>query len=260
MNNETSSLNNRPAWVDLATSDPAAAHDFYAKLFGWHIDVSADPQYGGYATASTSAGNVCGIGPKMDPNAPVAWSLYIGTDDPTTLAEKVSHAGGHVIMPPFDVGDQGKMAVFQDTSGAFISAWQANQMTDFVTDTPGAYTWAELNARGVEAVLPFYERVFGWTHRTSPMGEGQPPYNEFQLDGQSIAGAWEMNAMVPAQVPSYWQIYFAVDDVDAAFAEALALGGKQMVAPMDFPGGRFGIVTDPHGASFGLLKLRPRAA
>jgi hypothetical protein len=25
------------------------------------------------------------------------------------------------------------------------------------------------------------------------MGEGQPPYTEFLLDGQSLAGAWEMN-------------------------------------------------------------------
>jgi predicted enzyme related to lactoylglutathione lyase len=27
-----------------------------------------------------------------------------------------------------------------------------------------------------------------------------------------------------------------------------------MVAPQDFPGGRFSIVSDPQGASFGLLK------
>ena len=26
---------NKPAWVDLASKDPAAAQAFYAKLFGW---------------------------------------------------------------------------------------------------------------------------------------------------------------------------------------------------------------------------------
>ena len=122
------------------------------------------------------------------------------------------------------------MAVFQDPAGAFISAWQGARMGGFQTDAPNAFGWAELNARGVEKALPFYSKVFGWTTKTSPMGEGQPPYTEFQLDGQSIAGAWEMNPMVPAEVPSYWQIYFAVDDVDAAHRKAIE-AGRQRVAP-----------------------------
>jgi len=34
------------------------------------------------------------------------------------------------------------------------------------------------------------------------------------------------------------------------------LGGSVMVQPMDFPGGRFAIVGDPHGSAFGLMFLR----
>ena len=101
-------------------------------------------------------------------------------------------------------------------------------------------------------------KVFGWTVKTSPMGDGQPEYNEFQIDGNSVAGAWEMNAMVPAAVPSYWLVYFDVDDVDAAHRKALELGAKELNAPMDFPGGKFSIVSDPQGASFGLIKMAPR--
>ena len=86
------------------------------------------------------------------------------------------------------------------------------------------------------------------------MGEGQPDYNEFQIDGESVAGAWEMNPQIPAGVPSYWQVYFAVDDVEAAFQKALSLGAQEQVAPTEYPGGTFAIVTDPQGASFGLLK------
>ena len=87
------------------------------------------------------------------------------------------------------------------------------------------------------------------------MGEGQPDYNEFQIDGESVAGAWEMNPMAPAEVPSFWQVYFGVEDVDAAHRKALGLGAHEMNAPQDFPGGRFSIVSDPEGASFGLLKM-----
>lgn len=249
---------NKPAWVDLASGDAAASRDFYAALFGWDVEVNPDPMYGGYAIAKIDGHDAAGIGPKMDPNAPTAWSLYIGTSDIDALATQVADAGGTVVMAPFDVGDQGRMAVFQDPAGAFISSWQGARMGGFETDAPNAYGWAELNARGVDGSIAFYTSIFGWTTRTSPMGEGEPPYTEFQLDGESVAGAWEMNAMVPAEVPSYWLVYFGVADVDAAFAKAIDLRATELVAPVDFPGGRFAIVADPHGASFGLLKMTPR--
>ena len=118
-------LTNRPAWVDLATPDAAASRDFYGKLFGWKIEISPDPQYGGYGMAEKDGTGIAGIGPKQDPNSPTAWSLYFGSDDLSALATKVRLAGGIVAMEPFDVGDQGRMAVFQDPTGAFFSAWQA---------------------------------------------------------------------------------------------------------------------------------------
>jgi predicted enzyme related to lactoylglutathione lyase len=246
---------NRPAWVDLAATDAAAERDYYTKLFGWQIEVNPDPQYGGYGLARVGGEDAAGIGPKQQPEMPTAWTLYIGTQDIDDLAKRVGAAGGKVIAPPFDVGDQGRVAVFQDPAGAFFSAWQGSRMGGFQTDAPNSYAWAELNARGVRDVVPFYSQLFGWTTRTSDMGEGQPPYTEFLLDGDSTAGAWEMNPMVPAEVPSNWQVYFAVDDVDAAHRRALELGGTEFVAPQDFPGGRFAIVSDPEGASFGLMKM-----
>jgi predicted enzyme related to lactoylglutathione lyase len=245
---------NRPAWVDLAADDAAGERDFYSKLFGWNVEVNPDPQYGGYGIAKLAGEDAAGIGGKQDPSTPTAWSLYIGTDDIDDLARRVTDAGGTVAAPPFDVGDQGRMAVFQDPAGAFISAWQGTRMGGFSTDAPNSFGWAELNARGVDKALPFYAKVFGWSTKASPMGEGQPDYNEFQIDGESVAGAWEMNPQIPAEVPSYWQVYFAVDDVEAAYKKALELGATEQVAPTEYPGGKFAIVTDPQGASFGLLK------
>ena len=258
MSQTMTSLNNRTRWVDLATSDPVKAQEFYSKLFGWRMDVSDDPQYGGYATAMLGERSTAGIGGKKDPNIPDAWSLYIGTDDIDALSAKIADAGGTVVAPPFDVGDQGKMAVYQDPSGAFISAWQGVGGADFLDDEPNTFSWAELSARGVQNVIPFYEKVFGWTTQTSEVGPDLPPYNEFQLNGESVLGAWEMDPMVPAEVPNYWQIYFDVDNVDAAHAKAIALGATEVVPPQDFPGGRFSILMDPQGASFALLKTAPR--
>jgi predicted enzyme related to lactoylglutathione lyase len=254
----TATIIDKPAWVDLSSSDAQASRDFYSKVFGWRVEVNPDPQYGGYALAKLGDKDAAGIGPAQTPDTPTAWSVYIGTSDVEALAKRVQAAGGTVIAPPFDVGDQGRMAVFQDPSGAFISAWQGSRMGGFQTDAPNSFNWAELNARGIDKAIPFYTSVFGWTTRTSEMGEGQAPYTEFLLDGDSVAGAWEMNPMVPAEVPSYWQVYFAVDDVDASFKKAIDAGARELQAPQDFPGGRFAIVSDPQGASLGLLKTAPR--
>ena len=245
---------NKPAWVDLSSSDPAGSREFYAKLFGWKIEVNPDPQYGGYAMANIGDKAVAGIGPAQSPDAPNAWSIYIGTLDAEALGKKVEAAGGTVIAPAFDVGDQGRMAVFQDPTGAFISAWQPAAMGGFPTNEPNTFAWAELNSRGVDRAIPFYQTLFSWAAKASEMPEGQPPYHEFQVDGHSVAGATEMNPMVPAEVPSYWLAYFLVEDIDKAFETALAAGGREMLPPMDFPGGRFAILSDPQGAAFGLMK------
>ncbi len=63
-------------------------------------------------------------------------------------------------------------------------------------------------------------------------------------------------AFVPAQVPSYWLACFTVEDVDKSHKKAVELGAEEMLDPQDFPGGRFSILGDPQGASFGLLKMK----
>ena len=244
-----------PAWVDLSSADPAGSRAFYSGLFGWDVQVSPDPQYGGYAIAQLGGQDVAGIGPSMSPEAPTAWMVYLAAVDAEAVGRAVTDAGGTVVAPPFDVGDQGRMAVFQDPAGAFISVWQPLAMAGFTSGVPNSFGWAELNARGIDADIPFYERVFGWTHRTQPMGDGMPPYIEFQLGGTSVAGGTEMNPMVPAGVPSYWMVYFRVSDVDSTYRSAIGAGAREMLAPMDYPGGRLAILADPQGATFGLIAM-----
>lgn len=247
----------KPAWVELATDDPAASREFYSQLLGWNVAISEDPQYGGYSMArlSDGDGDVAGITAKMMPEAPTAWGLYIETDDAAALGDAVQAAGGTVIAPAFDVGDMGRMAVFADPTGAVISAWQAGSMRTFRTGDVGTFGWAELNARGIGQAIEFYGKVLGWRAETNPMGEGQPDYTQFYVGEESIAGAMEMQPAIPAEVPSYWMVYFNVSDVDAAFVRANELGATGVVPPSPMPGGRFAIVNDPQGAVFGLLRI-----
>ena len=251
------SVAHKPVWVDLSTSDAEAARSYYSKLFGWKVEVNPDPQYGGYALAKIDGKDVAGIGPKQSPEAPSAWMVYIGTVDAADTTKKAEAAGGKVVVPLMNVGDQGAMSMVADPSGAVFGIWQSQNMTGAeTTGAPNTYGWAELNSRGVEKSIPFYKKLFGWGEKKSEMGQGQGDYTEFLAGGESIAGGMEMNPMVPAEVPSYWMVYFNVDDVDKAFKKATEAGGQEMLAPQEFPGGRFTILQDPQGATFGLLKMK----
>ena len=248
------SVVNAPIWVDLSSTDAAGAREFYGKLFGWTAEPEKDPAAGGYAIARLNGKDVAGIGGQMDPNAPSAWTIYIGAKDAAAVAKKVEAEGGKVVAPPFDVMDVGRMAVFQDPAGAFIAVWEPKSMPGFaVQDKPSSFAWAELSARGLDKAKPFYKKVFGWGEKVSPMGE-MGDYTEFKINDQSIAGAMEMNPNVPHQVPSYWMVYFGVADVDGAHKKAISLGAQERVRPAEYPGGRFSVLADPQGAMFGLLQ------
>jgi len=249
-----------PTWIDVSTKDVDGAVAFYEGVFGWQT-VDPGPDAGGYRLFKKNGKDVAGIGPTQDPNQPPAWSVYIATENADATAEKVKQAGGNVIAPPFDVLKSGRMAVFQDPTGAFISVWQANEMKGSeLMDEPGTLAWAELNTRGVDNAKGFYKQVFGWGDKTSESQQGQPPYTEWQLNGKSIAGGMEIGPSginLPAQVPPHWLVYIGSADVDATTKKAKDLGGKVNMEPADFPGGRFSVITDPTGAVFGILKMSP---
>lgn len=243
----------KPIWVDLGTRDTGGARAFYSGLFGWKAEANPDPQYGGYALASLGEKAVAGIGPLQGPEQPSAWNVYIGTADAEATGRAVESAGGKVHAPAFDVGPQGRMAVFQDPSGAFISVWQPGLMKGSdLWGQPGSASWCELAAHGIDRAVPFYQQVFGWSTKVSDMGGGRS-YTEWTLDGHSIAGGMDVTGMIPDEVPSYWLVYFQVDDLDASFRKAGDLGATPMIEPSPFPGGRFAVLRDPQGAAFGII-------
>jgi predicted enzyme related to lactoylglutathione lyase len=58
--------------------------------------------------------------------------------------------------------------------------------------------------------------------------------------------------------PPHWQIYFQVDDCDAATAKAKQLGANVFAGPMTIEHvGRMTILADPQGAVFSLFQPEP---
>lgn len=160
-------------------------------------------------------------------------------------------------MPPMDVFDSGRMAVFADPAAAVFGVWQPQTHPGAgVVNEPGALCWNELMTTDVAGAGRFYAAVFGWT----PQVQGEPgpqAYTEWQLGGRSIGGMMAKPADVPAEVPPYWLVYFAVTDTDASAHRATELGASVVVPPTDIgaESGRFAVLTDPLGATFAVLAM-----
>ena len=100
-------------WNELATTDIAAASDFYTTVFGWGLgDLPSDD-----ARAFTVGGEmVCGAHTAGEGEFP-AWSIWFAVEDCDASTAKAVELGGSVMMAPNDM-DFGRGAVVADPQGA----------------------------------------------------------------------------------------------------------------------------------------------
>jgi len=244
-------------WVDCSSPNLEGSLGFYREGFGWEGEMGP-PEYGGYVLFTRDGKMVSGLGPTFSPDQHPAWSVYVHTTDAAGTADKVRQAGGQVVMEPMEVMDQGTMAVFTDPTGAFISVWQPNQHqgAQHVNES-GGFCWNELYTRDMPAAKDFYSQVFGWGAYEHSMNGNGTMYTEFQVNGRSVSGGLNMDDVgLPAEVPPHWLTYFTVDDCDATVQKVKSLGGQVFADPMDIPMGRFAVVGDPSGATFGVIALK----
>ncbi|SCG62982.1 VOC family protein [Micromonospora halophytica] len=243
-----------PCWADLATPDLTAARRFYPQLFGWTGRVSRQPEAGGYTTFLKDGRAVAGAGPPATPDQVPIWSTYVATDDADLAATRVEAAGGQVLVAPFDVFDQGRMAVFADPAGATFSVWQPMAMHGAeLFNAPGAMSWNELVTPDPDGAKLFYELVFGWHPEDEPTGP--VTCTGWRCGARIVAGMTPPLEELPADLPAYWSVHFAVADTDAAAARAAELGGTILVPPHDVPQGRLAALRDPQGALFSITTL-----
>ena len=250
-------------WVDLSSTDVDAAKAFYTGLFGWTTEDIPTPMGPAYTMCRLDGATVAGIGPQPPgmAGAPSAWSSYVMVDDADAICAAVPAAGGAVLMPAMDIMSQGRMAMVQDPSGAVCGIWQPRDHDGAdVFNVPGALTWNELQSRDVEPAKAFYSEVFGWRWEDPMEGYSMAILDAKEGDDKSNGGAMAMPPDVPEQVPSYWAVYFLVEDCDASVARATDLGAGVIVEPMQMGPGRFAGITDPTGAALFLGNFATPAA
>ena len=246
-----------PCWVDLGVADIAKACAFYSALFGWEVQ-PGPPEAGGYTVCRKDGRQVAGIGPNIgQPASPPAWTTYLATADAAGTARKIKAAGGHLVVRPMDVMDQGRMAIATDPGGATFGVWQARAHTGVqLANEPGSLSWNENLSRDFDRNKAFYHAVFGYEF--GDIGAAGFRYATLKIGGTEVGGIGELDSASPAGVPAHWSVYFAVEDTDAAVTRVGELGGATLRPSRDTPYGRMAIVADDHGASFSLLSAAQR--
>jgi uncharacterized protein len=238
------------SWADLATSDAAAAKEFYAELLGWEYeDLPAGP--GVYSMARRGGRDVAALSERAD--VPPSWNSYVTVEAVEDAAQRAARLGATIVAAPFDVMEAGRMAVLQDPTGAFVSVWEPREHAGAaLVNEPGALTLNQLNTDDPERAGAFYAALFGW--RVQPVGEGETPYWGI-YNGETLNGG--MMPLPPGGgAPPHWLVYFGSEAVDADAERIGRLGGSVLVPAMDVPGGRIVVAADPQGAAFALLSGR----
>lgn len=237
-----------PSWVDMGSPDLQGSVKFYSELFGWQA-YDMGEEAGHYTIMSKDGKQVAALSTAQDPGPP-RWTTYINVDELDAVAKAAEAAGGRIVVAPMDVMKAGRLAIIQDTTGAFIAAWQPGEhLGAQLVNEAGALIWNELSTSDLAKSKAFYSEVFGWGWG------GSDDYAEAQVGGRTIAGVQPRRPEMPAEVPDNWLVYFGCGDIDTDTAKASDLGGTVMVPPMEIPGtGRFSVLTDPQGAAFALFK------
>ncbi|MGW2328125.1 VOC family protein [Streptomyces sp. NPDC001700] len=213
-------------WMDLKARDLPGATAFFSTALGWHFAV--DEEDWRRATKIAVGGHRIGgvsdlADPVYPPDTPAHIAYYLTVDDVDRRAEAAVAHGARLVVPPFDAGDQGRIATLTDPVGAAFSLWQPYRFTGwgFPPGLAGAPYRMVLACEQPDRVRDFYR----------------------ETTGGGLVGADFVTGPPLATAPR-WELVVAVDDVDGVLARDLAPGAATW---LDETGGREARLTGPEG-------------
>jgi uncharacterized protein len=249
----------RFVWYELSTTDLNAAAAFYAKVMGWSAWDASVP---GRPCILFSDGktSVSGLTHLSDDargrGAMPSWTGYVGVDDVDAAVDRIKRLGGAVHVPPTNVADISRFAIFADPQAARLALFKWLKPQQERSVEPGArghVGWHELLATDQQQAWDFYGDLFGW-QKTNADVEETGTYQLFSAAGQTIGG---MLTKPPTMTVPFWLYYFNSGDIDATARRVMAAGGQIVDGPVEIPGGTWIVrCSDPQGAMFALQGKR----
>jgi predicted enzyme related to lactoylglutathione lyase len=247
-------------WPELATTDPDSAKALYGTLFRWTFEDQPVGPGMTYTIARLAGKDVAALyaleAAQTERGIPPCWNSYVAVASADDAATRVKVLGGTVVTAPFDVGENGRMAIVKDPQGAALCLWEARAHPGAqIVGEIGSLCWTELATTDTAAAGHFYASLFGWALRKQETGPHE--YTELwkgpRPAGGMLAIEREWGPMLPA-----WGVYFRVADCDATVARSKTLGARVLTGPEDIAKvGRYALLADREGASFAVIALVP---
>jgi len=117
----------------------------------------------------------------------------------------------------------------------------------------GTFGWIDLSTDDLDGAESFYTSLFDLQSRHAPIDD-QSHYVMLVKAGRNVAG---IGAKPDPDMPSAWQSYIYVDDVDEVVGRVAELGGSVMIEPFDvLESGRMSMIADPTGAVVSLWQAK----
>jgi uncharacterized protein len=245
-------------WTELGTLDAASAKRFYRELFGWSVvDVPIGPE-AVYTMLQKNGKDVAALyqlgKPQVALGVPAHWLSYVAVANVDESAARARELGATLRSDPFDVMEAGRMAVLLDPAGAALALWQAGKhIGSALVNEPGSLCWSELWTTNTDIAGGFYAALLDW--QLEPADMGGSPHTVFRSGDVRVAGMTAL-ASEGGKRPPHWLTFFAVEACDDTARRAKDMGGQIALPPADIPKvGRFAVLSDREGATFGVIQL-----
>lgn len=235
---------NEFCWMDLKTHDPSGTAAFFSSVLGWDFAVDEE-SWRRAVTISAGGARIGGVSdlaqPVYPPGTPPHIAYYLAVDDVDHRTAVAVGNGARIVVPPFDAGDQGRIATLVDPVGAAFSLWQRHRPTGW----PAPATVAAGPHRTVlvceepERARQFYAATIG-----APLGRA------------------DFRAAVPGPAATdsapRWELAIGVDDLDGVIRRARAHGQEPDTLPAEEDGRRAVRLRSPEGLTFRIQEDGPR--
>ncbi|MZG04458.1 GNAT family N-acetyltransferase [Streptomyces sp. SID5614] len=200
---------NEFCWMDLKTRDPSGTAAFFAAVLGWDFAVD-ETDWRRAVKISAGDHRIGGVSdlaqPVYPPGLPAHVAYYLAVDDVDHRTAVAAENGARILVPPFDAGDQGRIATLIDPVGAAVSLWRPRGFAGWPVSPPdegGAIPdHMVLVCADPERARHFYTGTTG-----APLGRST------------------FLEAAPGTAP-HWEVSVAVGDPDRVAARARELGGE----------------------------------
>ncbi|MEV6717750.1 VOC family protein [Lentzea sp. NPDC051208] len=152
--------------MDLKTRDLAGTTAYFSQTLGWRFEV--DEEDWRKAVKISVHGHLIGgvsdlANPVYPPGTPAHIAYYLAVDDVGRRTATAVANGARVVVPPFEAGDQGRLATVIDPFGAAFSLWQRHRFAGwtFPPGLPGAARRMVLACARPDEARHFYEETTG---------------------------------------------------------------------------------------------------